>query len=99
MISADKSRMIAKRAQLNLYDSQLRMLFSEIESAAKLGYMSFSFYSWECSEVYFDKKFWFDGVRNNTQMWQKVNKVLSDLGFIVNYTIIKFDDERITISW
>ena len=99
MISADKARTIAKRAQFNLYDSQLRLLFEEIEKAAKEGYMKFSFHSWECSEVYFDTTFWFSGAKNDSDTWRKVNKTLADLGYTLNYTIIKFDDERITISW
>lgn len=99
MISAEKARIIAKRAQFNLYDSQLRLLFEEIENAAQQGYMSFTFYSWECSEVYFDKTFWFSGAKHNTDNWQKVNKTLSDLEYNVSYQILKFDDERITIAW
>lgn len=99
MISAEKAKIIAKRAQFNLYDSQLRLLFEEIENAAQQGYMSFSFYSWECTEFYFDKTFWFDGAKNNTDTWQKVNKSLSDLGYDVSYTIKKFDDERVTVAW
>ena len=35
MISAEKAKIIAKRAQFNLYDSQLRLLFEEIENAAQ----------------------------------------------------------------
>lgn len=99
MKSADKMREIANRAKFNIYDSQLRLLFEEIYESAKAGNMSFTIHSWDCKNTFFDDSFWFSGAKQNSNEWQKVNKTLTDLGYNINYTIVKFDDERITISW
>lgn len=71
MISASKSREIAKRAQFNIYDSQLRLLFEEISLAAKAGNMSFTIHSWDCKNTFFEESFWFSGAKQNSNEWQK----------------------------
>lgn len=99
MQSASKMREIAKRAQFNIYDSQLRLLFEEIYHAAKEGDMSYTIHSWNCSGLGFSPNFWFSSAKQNSDNWQKVNKVLSDLEYNVNYTIVNYNEEKITISW
>lgn len=97
MISADKSRDKARIARLNLYDQQLRMLFEDITEAASFGNMSFSIYSFN-NDMY-DYDFWFTNAKQNTAIWEKLLNTLNDLGYGVSYKILKFDDERITVSW
>lgn len=97
MISAEKAREKARVARLNIYDEQLRMLFEDITEASSSGKMSFSIQSFKLG-VY-DYEFWFQNAKQNTAIWEKLNKTLGDLGYTVSYTILKFDDERITVSW
>lgn len=99
MISADKAREIALRAQYNMYDEQLRFLHEEIRDAAEKGETSFTISSSECPKTLFDYSFWFWGAKSNTESWLKTKKVLTDLGYTVVFNIITFDNEKIVISW
>lgn len=99
MINGSKAREIANRANLNLYDEQLRVLFEYIEDSAKYGKFSFTFNNQICSKFGLFYDFWFEGARLHTDTWEKVKKVLTDLEYEVKYEIINYPDQQITISW
>jgi hypothetical protein len=99
MLSADKIREITKRSRHNIYDEQLRILNEEILESAKRGNYSFTIWSENCEKQGFDYDFWFSGARTDSTEWQKVNLVMSELGYTVSYEVRKFDDIIISFYW
>lgn len=99
MINGRKAREIATRANFKLYDEQLRTLFEYIEDNARNGKFYLTFRTDNCKNFGIDYSFWFEGARLHTDLWEKVKKVLIDLGYEVKYEIIPYGGQQITISW
>ncbi len=98
MISADKAREFARRANFNTIDEQLRYVFEDIREAARDGKYEFTITTISCAESY-DQKVWLTGARHNSEDWQKVEKVLKDKGFNIKYYFMRPGEESVVISW
>jgi hypothetical protein len=99
MLSADKIREITKRARHNIYDEQLRILNEEILESAKTGKYSFTVSSETCVDQGFDYCFWFDGAKNDSSEWRKINLIMLQLGYTISFEIKTFDSMKITVFW
>lgn len=99
MISADRARELAKRANFNLIDEQLRYLFEDIEEAANDGKREFAIDNSKCSNDSYSSYLWHLGPKINSSDWQKVETIIKERGFEIKFYSIRPDNEYVTIRW